>query len=371
MKQVPISRTSSAVTGVVFGLLGGAPDVLAHHSTAEYDSDAVDEARGEVVSVLWRNPHVRIRVSTESIDGSDELWELEGTDLTRLDRAGYPRDLVKVGDIVTFAGNPSTRKARRMYVTNMLLPDGREVLLRTGVKARWAPDRLMEIDRPIVASSEAAAARTAAAAAAPATSGDGRFIDKVLVPTRGPAAAWLENPPLTDAARERRAAYDAVLDDPVLGCVSPGVPRVMTRSGPYAIRFIERDGDIVEQNEWFEVDRLIHMDGREPPADQPYTPLGYSVGRWDGDALVVTTTHIDWPYFQLYGLEGVPQSRAMQFVERFTPSDGGNTLTYDIAATDPATFTETVTYPAYVTFRWDPTLEFLPYDCIEEERHAR
>jgi hypothetical protein len=331
----------------------------AHHSTAEYDPRMVEEARGEVVSVLWRNPHVRLRISTKAIDGSDELWELEGVDLTRLDRAGLPRDLVAVGDVVRFAGNPSRRSARRMYVTNVLLADGRELLLRGGAQARWAPGRLIDAYAPV------------APVAVTAADSDGGFFDKVYSPTRGPAPDWLRNPPLTDAARDGRAAYDAVLDDPVLGCVKPGMPRVLTRSGPYAIRFVERDGDIIQQNEWFEVDRVIHMDGRQPPADQPYTPLGYSAGRRDGDALVVTTTHIDWPYFQLYGLEGVPQSREMRIVERFTPSERGAVLAYDLTATDPQTFTETVTYENYVTFRWDPTLEFLPYDCIEEDRSAR
>lgn len=335
---------------------------LAHHSTAEYDSNAIEESRGEIVSVIWRNPHVRLRISTESIDGNNQLWELEGTDLTRLDRAGLPHNLVAVGDVVNFAGNPSTRKARRMYVTNLLLPNGTELLLRGGAQARWAPESLIDTYAPPA---------SGAVAAVTSVSGAKGFLDKVLVPTRGPAPAWLKSPPLTEAARRGQAAYDAVTDDPVLGCVSPGMPRVMTRSGPYAIRLFERDGDIIEQNEWFEIDRLIHMDGLAPPADQAYTPLGYSAGRWDGDALVITTTHIDWPYFQLYGLEGVPQSRAMRFVERFTPSEDGTTVVYDISATDPAAFTETVTYERYVAFRWDPTLEFLPYDCIEEERKAR
>ena len=39
----------------------------------------------------------------------------------------------------------------------------------------------------------------------------------------------------------------------------------MLRSGPYAIRFVERGSDLVLQNEWFEIDRTIHMDGKEPP----------------------------------------------------------------------------------------------------------
>jgi len=348
-----------ALTTVLMALLMWQAQVPAHHSTAEYDARVVEESRGEVVGVIWRNPHVRLRISTEAIDGNDEIWELEGVDLTRLDRAGLPRDLVAVGDMVRFAGNPSRRSARRMYVTNLLLTDGRELLLRGGAEPRWARGRVIDVYAP-VAPVEVTTADS-----------DGGFFDKVYSPTRGPAPAWLRNPPLTDTAREKRAAYDAVVDDPVLGCVKPGMPRVLTRSGPYAIRFLERDGDIIQQNEWFEVDRLIHMDGRQPPADQPYTPLGYSAGRWDGDALVVTTTHIDWPYFQLYGLEGVPQSREMRIVERFTPSERGTVLAYDLTATDPRTFTETVTYPSYVTFRWDPTLEFLPYDCIEEDRRAR
>ena len=360
MKYDAGGRFTGALTTLLLGLAAGPVQVSAHHSTAEYDANSFVEARGEVVSVLWRNPHVRFQVSTKAIDGNDALWEVESADLTRLDRAGLPRDLLNVGDVVTFAGNPSTRTERRMYVTNLLVADGRELLLRGNVKPRWSQDRAVNTD-----------AIPARAPAATAPAGDG-FVGKVLVPSReGTAPAWLRDPPLTAAARAGKAAYDEVVDDPVLGCVSPGMPRVMLRSGPYAIRFIERGTDLVLQNEWFEIDRLIHMDGREPAANQPYTPLGYSAGRWDGEALVVTTTHIDWPYFELYGLVGVPQSRAMRIVERFTPRDGGATLQYDWAATDPTNFTETVSYDNYVTFRWNAGLDFLPYDCIEDERKAR
>jgi hypothetical protein len=247
-----------------------------------------------------------------------------------------------------------------MYVTNLLIADGREILLRGNVRARWTQERAVSTEVDFV--------RTPP----PVDASDEGFFDKVFVPTReGQVPAWVRDPPLTPAALTGKAAYDEVVDDPVLGCISPGMPRVMLRSGPYAVRFVERGMDLVLQNEWFEIDRLIHMDGRQPRANEPYTPLGYSSGRWEGETLVVTTTHIDWPYFEIYGLVGVPQSRQMQFVERFTPSDGGATLRYDFAATDPTNFTGTLTYENYVTFRWQPTLEFLPYDCIEEDRRPR
>jgi len=346
------------VVAIAAGLIACA--AWAHHSTAEYDASKYVEARGEVVSVIWRNPHVRFQVSTKSIDGNEQLWDIESADLTRLDRAGLPRDLLQVGDVVSFAGNPSTRTERRMYVTNLLVRDGREILLRGNVPARWPNASAVGTDVQFARADSAAAAA------------ENKFLGKVLVPTReGRAPAWVREPPLTPAARDGKAQYDEVVDDPVLGCVSPGMPRVMLRSGPYAIRFIERGADLVMQNEWFEIDRLIHMDGRAPGANQAYSPLGYSVGRWDGEALEITTTHIDWPYFELYGLVGVPQTRAMRIVERFTPRDGGATVQYDFTATDPGAFTESVTYENYVTFRHQPSLDFLPYDCVEDERRAR
>ncbi|HEX5047284.1 MAG TPA: DUF6152 family protein [Gammaproteobacteria bacterium] len=361
MQHSPGKRSAALAAAAI--LLACASAARAHHSTAEYDAGKFVEARGEVVSVLWRNPHVRFQVSTKSVDGNDRLWDIESADLTRLDRAGLPRDLLRVGDTVSFAGNPSKRNDRRMYVTNLLVADGREILLRGNVQPRWAAARAVD--------TEARPPTPAAAAAATASAGKG-FFGKVFVPTRaGQAPAWVSNPPLTQAAAAGKAAYDEVVDDPVLGCVSPGMPRVMLRSGPYAVRFVERGADLVLQNEWFEIDRLIHMDGKEPPAGAPYTPLGYSAGKWDGDALVIATTHIDWPYFELYGLVGVPQSREMRLMERFTPRDGGATLRYDFSATDPNAFTETVSYENYVTFRVQPGLEFLPYDCVETERKAR
>jgi hypothetical protein len=328
----------------------------AHHSTAEYDSATFVEAQGEVTKVLWQNPHVRLEVSTRSADGVAEVWQLEGQSPGDLDRARIPRDLIEVGDRITFAGNPSTRRQRRMYVTNVLLEDETEIVLRANAAPRWSPDRYLSHLQATVDPARAAADR-----------GDGIF--RVWLPTASKTPDWASDPPLTESARAAWQAFDAIRDDPVIDCTPPGMPQVITRSGRYAIRFVRSgDDDIVLKNEYREIDRVIHMNdeaaagsGRRAP-----TPLGWSIGRWDGESLVVTTTDIDWPYFQLYGLEGVPQSTAMTIVERFTPSADGSELSYDIAATDPRTFTRTVTAPGYRTFRWQPGFEFLPQDCVLE-----
>jgi hypothetical protein len=331
-----------------------AAGVDAHHSLAEYDNDTLVEAVGTVVDVVWRNPHVRLSISTEAFDGESRVWELEGMGVMRLDRAGISRDLIGVGTTVRFAGNPSRRRERQMYVTNVLMPNGEEILLRTSATPRWNED-----DADIVSIHRSAIAPEQAAADQP------QGIFRIWVPSGNTPPVWGEDPPLTPSARAAFEAYDALTDDPLLNCTPPGMPRVISRSGGHPIRFVQSGDDIVLKNEYFALDRVIHMDPGIDLSSREATPLGHSSGHWEDDTLVVTTTRIDWPWFQLYGLEGVPQSTAMTIVERFTPSPSHEMLRYDIAATDPETFVSTVVAENYLTFRFEPGLEFLPYECIQ------
>jgi hypothetical protein len=357
MRHQPLALRASSAMALLMAVAFSPAGVRAHHSTAEYDAATLVEARGVVTKVLWQNPHVRLEISTAPFDSVAQLWYLEGQNPTDLDRALIPRDIVGVGDTVTFAGNPSTRRERRMYVTNVLLHDDTELVLRANAAPRWSRGRVLSHQQAKVDPARAASDR-----------GDGIF--RVWLPTASKTPSWAAEPPLTPAARAAWQAYDAVRDDPVIDCTPPGMPQVITRSGRYAIRFVRSGDDILLKNEYREIDRVIHMSADPPPPREP-TPLGHSTGRWDGDTLVVTTTDIDWPYFQLYGLEGIPQSVEMTLVERFTPSADGNTLTYDLAATDPRTFTRSVTAEGYRTFRWQPGFEFLPQDCVLENGTER
>jgi hypothetical protein len=351
MKAGQSSHRFRVAAVILLGFAGQAA-VQAHHSTAEYDSATFVEAQGEVTKVLWQNPHVRLEISTQRFDGATNLWQLEGQNPGDLDRARIPRDIIKVGDTVTFAGNPSTRRERHMYVTNVLLPNRTEIVLRANAKPRWSPENYLSHLQATIDPKRAAEDR-----------GDGIF--RVWLPVAAKTPDWASDPPLTEAARAAWLAYDAIRDDPVIDCRQPGMPQVITRSGRYAMRFVRAGDDIVIENEYRDIDRLIHM---TPEAAQrrAATPLGWSTGKWDGTTLVVTTTDIDWPYFQLYGLEGVPQSTEMTLVERFTPNADGTELVYDISATDPRTFTRTVTAEGYRTFRWQPGFELMPPDCVLE-----
>ncbi len=102
------------------------------------------------------------------------------------------------------------------------------------------------------------------------------------------------------------------------------------------------------------------MDSAASAARQRPSLLGYSVGPWEDDTLVVRTTGVNYPY--LYGAAGIPQSDAVEFVERFTATEDGSRLEYRITVTDPATFTEPLVLENIWIWLSDVTVE--PYDCI-------
>ena len=208
MQQRP-SRLAGVAAAIVATALP--PACSAHHSTAEYDAKTIVEARGEIVTLLWATRTCAFTVSTKAIDGNEALWEIESADLTRLDRAGLPHDIVKIGDVVPFAGNPSTRP-RTPHVRHE--PAGRR---RPRDPAARQRDAALRRGRPRRLHGSHLSPRTAGAAA------DNRFFGKVFVPMReGKPPAWVSNPPYTPDARKKQAAYDEVVDDPVLGCVRPG-----------------------------------------------------------------------------------------------------------------------------------------------------
>ena len=162
---------------------------------------------------------------------------------------------------------------------------------------------------------------------------------------------------MTPGARAALAAFDRTKDNPTANCTPKGMPTIM--EAPYPIEFQQQSGgDIVLKIEEYDLHRTIHMtDGRRLGAVTP-TPLGFSTGRWDGAALVVTTSRINWPYFSQLG---IPQSPAVQVVERFVPTADGSRLDYEMTVTDPATFTKPVVLRQYWLYL--PGVRLLPYEC--------
>ena len=122
-------------------------------------------------------------------------------------------------------------------------------------------------------------------------------------------------------------------------------------------RLTQRVTKVTIYLQWMQQYREIWMDGRpEPPESAPYTWQGFSKGRWEGDTLVVTTTHMKAGWVRR---NGVLYSDRSQFTDRWTRH--GNFLSHVAILEDPLNLTE----PFVRTTNWvlNPNQVIDPYPC--------
>jgi hypothetical protein len=115
-------------------------------------------------------------------------------------------------------------------------------------------------------------------------------------------------------------------------CKPPSI--IYAMQGPFPLEIYQGTELIVIKLEYFDMMRVVFMDGRKPDATTPDSKVGYSVGRWDGDTLVVDTTHIEAGTILNNGLG---HSNKVHLVERFRVSADGSQLLSTQEFEDPDT----------------------------------
>jgi hypothetical protein len=150
-------------------------------------------------------------------------------------------------------------------------------------------------------------------------------------------------------------------ENPTLKCLPAGLP--MGDLLPIPRRFIQVPGLLVVLSEGINPQRLIHTDGRKHPVDPQPAWLGYSVGTWDGDTLVVDTigfTDQSW-----LDVLGHPRTEAMHITQRFRRRDFGH-IEVQVTMDDPGAYTKpfSIRYTQTLT----PDTDILESICVENER---
>lgn len=147
---------------------------------------------------------------------------------------------------------------------------------------------------------------------------------------------------------------------PSTHCLPLGVPLV-TMLSEFS-KIVQTPGLIVIMLELDNAYRQIYTDGRKLPVDPSPSWLGYSVGRWEGDTLVVETNGLNSKGW--LDVLGHPQSEAMHITERYRRRDFGH-LDLEITLDDPKMYTKPFTVK--VTHVLQPDSDALEYVCAENE----
>jgi hypothetical protein len=166
------------------------------------------------------------------------------------------------------------------------------------------------------------------------------------------------------AAVYKERAENFRKDTDGIACLPPG-PKAGISGLSFPMKIVQTPGLVVVLYEYQTIFRQIFVDGRTLPDDPNPTWMGYSVGKWDGDTLVVTTAGFNDK--TTLDLGGHPHTDALRVTERFHRRDVGR-IDLQVTLDDPKAYTRPWTLPIELDLM--PDGELIEYVC-ENERDAK
>jgi hypothetical protein len=336
-----------AVCAAVAGIVLYVADVPAHHSFApHFDGSKKVNISGVVKLYEARNPHSYLHIDAVDENGRTREYVCESHGVTQLTRIGITPQLFKAGTKLRLTGSQSRHSPYMCFFESIELADGRTMNVNGGPSS--------ETPQQATAARRADIFGTWLLAPIPGRS------------TSGPQPMMQQ---LTSAGEKAVSGYDPFKDDPVFRCDPVNVRRVW--GAPATPLSITKDGsDIVLRHEWMDVKRVIHMNTKSQPANAKRNSLGYSIGRWEGDTLVIETANYSAGVVNQYveqagqPTRGLLHSAALTSVERLRLDAARQRLVVDVDLVDLEFFKQPFPRTTYEYAASNLKLE--PFKCSPE-----
>jgi hypothetical protein len=340
-------RSRHPISAVVIGVVLSAPAASAHHSFApHFDSSKPVSISGTLTEYEARNPHSYIHIAAVDENGQTREYVCESHGVTQLTRNGIRPEMFKAGTRLRVTGSLSRHSPYMCFFDTVEFADGRR----------------LSVNGP----------RVASPAAAPSTARrKDMFGTWLLAPianrsTSGPQPMMQL---LTPAGQKAVAAYDPFKDDPTFRCDPVAIRRVWGAPGT-PLEIVRQGGDVVLRHEWMDVRRVVHMNVKEHPRNGPRGSLGHSIGRMEGDTLVIDTGNYSEGVLNQYveqpgqPTRGLLHSSALTTVERIRLDAARQRLVVEIDLHDTVFFSGP--FPRG-TLEYAPSeLTIEPFNCSPE-----
>ena len=356
------------LSGVVFTTVLAASSLLSQRNfSTTYDSGRQVKLQGIVTRIDWVNPNAYFFIDTKDAAGTTTNWAIQFGNPLELERSGWKRSALRIGDAVTVEGTPARGTTRQVFAKSAVLTRTGKRLFTVSAAPRAAapaapaprwPDGQIRLGPPPGKKGYWGTASTKVlvenSAGKVAMTEDGLLLNITDVDKVAPFQPWAK------ALYEYRQRH-LLKDEPLARCLPPGGPRQFLTSNGF--QFIEQRelGRILVllgggDRNW----RIIYTDRRPvgQPAEQVPSYFGSSVAHWEKDTLVVDSVGFNEKFWLAPG--GLPHTEALHLVERFTRTDL-NTLKYEVTIDDPRTYTRTWT--GGWTIQWVPDQEIQEYFC--------
>jgi hypothetical protein len=312
---------------------------IAHHSRANYDMTKEAVLEGTVAALAWTNPHIFLTLATQDPGGEQSRHEIELSSVSEALALGLPKEALAPGAHVVVRVHPGrsgpTAKSvgldvrtadGTVYPLNIdaklaVTPAARKA---SGIAGHWAPTvesypGLAVIARPMQVTD---AGRAAAAEARRASAGTGGALPCEPFP-----------PPFLS--------------------LFPDLRTIEVNDATVVMRFEGAIGVPME--------RVVRLNQASHPAGVTPSLMGHSIGRWEGETLVIDTVAFT-PH--RFGVLTFPSGPSKHLVERLTLTKDRLQLEYTLTLEDPDVLAAPFTFTAIWNHR--PDLEFSGVACDPE-----
>lgn len=117
-------RLTAGGLALALGFFALSAVTMAHHGTANYDTEKSVSVKGTVTDFQFVNPHVLIYMQVKDASGKITNWQGELTSPNRLSRSGWKKDTVKNGDVITITGYPAKSGSPEIWIQKVITAEG-------------------------------------------------------------------------------------------------------------------------------------------------------------------------------------------------------------------------------------------------------
>ena len=333
---------------------------LAHHGGNEYDLGKTVEFKAKLTKVDLINPHAWLYFDVTEKDGKVSHHRCEMRSVHVLRRSGWTKELFPVNQQVTIEASPNKTDPASCYLQTILAADGTR-MDRYGQYIKAPNGGIQEVRGPIAAPKNNRPARRPTGE--PNIAGEWAPVQQVMVDPRGtgggmvrldelsqrklgdrPATAAKAAPKGTAAAKgprlyggsqlteagEKAAADFKREDNPRFRCETTSIVFDWNFDGPVN-RITQNKDTIVLEYGQLGLKRTVYMNLKAHPANIKPSRAGHSIGKWEGDTLVVDTVGFQPGFLNT----PVRNSEQLHIVERFSLDPEKMALTRNYVAEDP------------------------------------
>jgi hypothetical protein len=333
---------------------------FAHHGGAEYDLGKTVEFKAKLTRVDLINPHSWLYFDVTEGDGKISHHRCEMRSVHVLRRSGWTKEVFPVGQQITIEASPNKTDPASCYLQTILTADGTR-MDRYGQYIKAPQGGLQEVRGPIVTPATNRPARRPTGE--PNIAGEWAPVQNVMVNPRGTGGGMVQLDQLSQykqgerpanaaggGARRGGAAAGPRLyggseltelgekaaadfkreDNPRFRCETTSIVFDWTFDGPVNRITQNKDTIVIEYGQ-FGLKRTVYLNMKDHPQNIKPTRAGHSIGRWDGDTLVVDTVGFSPGYLNT----PVRNSDKLHVVERFTLDQKKMALARSYVAEDP------------------------------------